>query len=131
MLLTRRNAYADVQLLRNSSIDLLLNDFSAGLLRSSLAAPVVEVAGFYLHGWWAVSGREQFQNNMSLLKAHVDNPEPTFTFNHNFPPHPPYIFDRDGNFPDESKFAYGVPGGDEKNTELYNRLKEFLYQPSP
>jgi hypothetical protein len=119
VLLTRRNAYADVELLRNSSIDLLLNDFSAGLLRSSLAAPVVEVAGFYLHGWWAVGGREQFHNNMNLLKAQVDNPKPTFTFNHNFPPHPPYIFDRDGNFPDESKFVYGVPGGDEKNTELY------------
>jgi len=117
--ITRRNPHADVELLRNQPIDLLLNDFSSGLLRSTAAAPVVEVAGFYLHGWWAVNGRAQFNHNMSLLKAISDNPEPTFTFNHNFPPHPPYIFDRDGNFPHDSKLLSGIPVADLKNTGMY------------
>ena len=66
---------------------LYLNDFSATLVRSTLA-------GFYLQRFFVASKADLFIDNMSKLREVAQIPEPTLALLHNIPPHPPYIFNR-------------------------------------
>ena len=96
---TKRSKHADVDIGRDSPIELLLNDFLIGMLRNTIAVPVAEAIGTDLETPFAAHHNERFKNNMLALREIVDIPGPTFTFNHNLPPHLPAVFDRYGNPP--------------------------------
>lgn len=68
----------------------LLSDFSAELLRSTLARSIG------LKRFFSSTKAEVFLESMRNLKEVPQMEELTFTFSHNLPPHPPFIFRRDG-----------------------------------
>ena len=58
---------------------------------------------------------------MRWVREIPDIPGPTFTFSHNYPPHAPFVFDRDGNIlPEDS--ALGTP---EVENERY--IEQLIY----
>lgn len=115
--ITRRNKKADVEFLGHNPLQVLLNDYSSVLLRSTVIWPVVDRLGFNVDSPFSARAAKRFQENMENLRQIPAFPGPTFTFNHNVPPHPPYIFDRDGNRPSESRFEF--KGNIWKSTDLY------------
>jgi hypothetical protein len=60
---------------------------------------------------------------MQILGTIPDIAGLTFTFNHNVQPHPPYIFDRDGNTP--PGFEYDLTGQDNWNDPQY--IDQLIY----
>ena len=68
------------------------NDFGSSLLVTTALAPFARK-----WGWISTHEAALFTNNMSELKEIPDMEGPNFTFAHFFPPHAPYLFDRDGN----------------------------------
>ena len=115
---TARNSNADIRLTATGSITddpvgaLFFNDFFAFLTRSTAARAVPRIRSFLLAG-----GAKVFTYNMGKLRDIPEMPESTFTFNHNLPPHPPYVFNRDGGTPPPS--IYGLAGTPWKRTDLY------------
>ena len=55
-------------------------------------------------GWIRDNEAALFTSNIEQLKRIPAMDGPTFTFAHFFPPHPPYLFDRDGNLHSEDLF---------------------------
>jgi len=115
--ITRRNKLADVEILGDNPLQLLLNDYSAVLLRSTMIGPVADRLGINLDSPFTAKVAKRFRENMQSLREIPAILGPTFTFNHNVPPHPPYIFDRDGNRPSGSRFEF--QGNIWKATDLY------------
>jgi len=105
---TRRNPYADVEFLADNPIQLLLTDYSLILLGSTPLPPIAHTLGVELFAPFATNSRNRFNDNMQFLRTIPDMPGPTFTFNHNLPPHPPNIFDRDGNLPVQAGYQGGT-----------------------
>ena len=91
---TARNPNADISLSERGGNILqrtLLTSFSAALTRTTLVSALPREDALFVWG-----GAKIFNGNMRRLKEISANPEPTFAFSHNLPPHPPYIFGRDG-----------------------------------
>ncbi len=101
---SRRNPYADIEFLADSPTQLLLSDYGLILLYSTAMPAIASTAGIDLNAPFAANTRNQFNANMEFLRTIPDMPESTFTFNHNFPPHQPAIFDRDGNPPEQASY---------------------------
>ncbi len=75
-----------------------INEFEGLILSSTLAGVIVEsfgadlpVQGYELHRRYILYSLDQLMNVPEL-------PGPKFVFAHIMSPHPPFIFDRDGNF---------------------------------
>jgi len=101
---TRRNRNADVEFIGDNPLHLLLNDYSAVVLKSTIIQPIARSLGFNIDSPFAPNLRKLFQDSMENLKAIPHISGPTFTFSHNLPPHPPYVFDRNGNTPRDSNY---------------------------
>jgi hypothetical protein len=108
MWMSDRNQHADIEFLGDNSYEILLNDFSSALLDSSVLAPVLPEFGLHLDELHSNKGALQFKHNMDILRTIPDYPEPTFTFNHNIVPHPPYVYDRNGNRPTDITLPPGT-----------------------
>ena len=63
-------------------------------------------------GWVRDNDAAIFTSNIEHLKRIPEMEGPKFTFAHFYPPHPPYLFDRQGNL-------YGNDLGDDTDRELY------------
>ena len=97
--ITKRNIYADIEILTDNPLDWLVTDFTLSLLDTTFLPPVAEVLGLPVYSTFHSEMANRFNENMRHLPDIVDIPGPTFTFNHNLPPHPPNIFDQMGNRP--------------------------------
>ena len=51
----------------------------------------------FLDAWFVYFSADLFTTNIAHLKAISGIESPTFTFAHLWPPHPPFLFDREGN----------------------------------
>jgi hypothetical protein len=94
---TTRSKYADIEFTGGNPLRPLLNDFSGALLNLTIVMPVAEAAGLDPLSRFTGSYARRFNNTIRDLQDIPDLPGPTFTFSHNLPPHPPFVFDRDGN----------------------------------
>ena len=88
---TRGNMYADV-----SSSYSQIPDFTNLLLKTTLAYPIAATLGI-------IDDSSTTHYNCALytfdnITKMPDNTEPTYVFAHILLPHPPYVFDKDGNF---------------------------------
>jgi len=104
--MTKRNIYADIEILTDNPLDWLVTDFTLSLLDTTFLPPVAGMLGLPVYSAFHSEMAKRFNENMRHLPRIVEIHGPTFTFNHNLPPHPPNIFDRMGNRP---KDPYG-PG---------------------
>ena len=66
------------------------SEFGVFFTRTTLLRNAVDVGFVYL-------AADLFNNKIEQLKRISEEESPTFTFAHFFPPHPPYLFDREGN----------------------------------
>jgi len=98
-LLSKRNIYADIEILTDNPLDWLVTDFSLSLLETTFLPPLAGMFGLPIFSTFHSEMADRFNENMAHLPEIVDIAGPTFTFNHNLPPHPPNIFDREGNRP--------------------------------
>ena len=103
---TRRNPYADIEVLDNNRLKLLLSDYALVLMDSTILPPIASQLHINLGAPFATSGKKRFNENMRYLSQIPDMPGPTFTFNHSIPPHPPYVFDRHGNQPQDAAYQF-------------------------
>ena len=71
-----------------------------------MAVPLARAIGTDIATPFATNLGERFNNNMLALMEIPDISGPTFTFSHNLPPHPPFIFDRNGNLPQKPKMEF-------------------------
>lgn len=120
---TQRNEYADVEYLRDNPIRLLLNDYSAGLLKSTMVAPLGRLVGLDVDSPFDANRAMLFHSNMRDLQSIPDMQGPTFTFLHSLPPHPPYVFDRHGNAP--TLIGYQLEDNAWQLTDLY--IDQLIY----
>jgi len=103
--ITKRSAHADVEILFGSKLQLILNEFSAALVRHTIAAPLAGLVRLDLDSAFTMNYAKRFHYNMEKLRHIPEIPGPTFTFYHVFQPHRPFIFDRDGNLPKGSRMG--------------------------
>jgi len=100
----------------------LRSEFSASLLRSTIVGPTIGkflgYESFFVNDWARI-----FRGNMRMLMDIPRMTEATFTFNHNLPPHKPYIFDKNGNV--RSSTSTRLDGGNSNEVGLY--LDQLLY----
>lgn len=101
--ITKRSKHADVEVLFRGTLPLLLNEFSAALVRRTIAVPLTDLIRLDLDSAYTANYAKRFHYNMAALRQIPEIPGPTFTFYHVFQPHPPFIFDRDGNLPQGSR----------------------------
>ena len=88
---TRGNIYADV-----SSSYSQISDFTNLLLITTIAYPIATTLGLI-----DTSSTEHFNcalYTFDSITEMPDNTEPTYVFAHILLPHPPYVFDKDGNY---------------------------------
>jgi hypothetical protein len=98
----------------------ILTDFSDALTQSTGA----RILG--LERFWSRLESTRFLRDMESLREIPKIPQPTFTFNHNMVPHPPYIFDRDGRILTNSMEWRGQHGWDPyADRDLY--LGQLIY----
>jgi hypothetical protein len=107
---SRRNPYADIELLNDSPLKLLLSDYSFILMDSTILPYVALNLGIDRTAPFVAEDRKRFAETIEFLGQIPYMPGPTFTFNHMKPPHPPYIFDRDGNPPSVANYNILDPG---------------------
>jgi len=99
---TNRNA--DIQL-SNLNEHPFINEFSMALLNDTMASPLSGFLGFNLAvKKYTQKHAKDFNDSLAWLKSIPKINGPTFTFSHNFPPHSPFVFDRDGNILDPNRF---------------------------
>lgn len=116
---TSQNRYANIELNSHSRTEVFINDYSLAVLH---ATPMHRILRFVrsiatLDNIDNISPtvifengkRDLFKGNMNQLKEIANNPAQTFVFNHNYTPHPPHIFDQNGNEPQGVQYL----GGDE------------------
>ena len=96
---------------------IILSDFSAMLLNSTLARP----SG--IQRLWAKQGSEFFEANLRSLMDIPQDPDLTFTLAYSMPPRPPYIFDRDGRV--RPKTSYLFRGNVWQKKDLY--IDQLIY----
>lgn len=74
------------------------NEFGPVLIRSTMLGPVIRLksVGNYIN-FVEKNRAGVFTNNIEEIKKLTTLEGPKFTFAHFMPPHPPYLFDRDGN----------------------------------
>ena len=82
------NSNADIAL-EEGLATLVFNEFSRELMSTTLL-------WYFASGLWNTSYADVFNANMQRIKALSAFPEPTFALLHSMPPHPPYLFDREG-----------------------------------
>ena len=123
--ITKRSKRADTEVVFGNRSQLLLNEFSAALARHTIAAALAKKAGLNLDSAFTENYAKRFNHNMKKLRDIPDIPGSTFTFNHNMQPHPPYIFDRDGNRPPSATFELTPTGGE--NTEIKKYIDQLIY----
>jgi len=82
---TSNNPYADIDMSAND-----INDFLVILAKTTLIAPFAEKLGYFR------KLRQRILNAFSTLASIPRIEKPTFTLAHILPPHPPYLFKRDG-----------------------------------
>ncbi len=95
---TRSNRLAD----HNVNVG-RLGEFSNALIKTSILYPLGIATGLYdeRHLQW-----QRIHHQFDQLRVVASDPKPTFTFGHFLVPHPPFVFDRDGNFiPQKSSAA--------------------------
>ncbi len=78
-----------------------MSDFSWVLFSSTLARPL---ARSFLKELFMRHRAEIFNNNMKRVREIPRFHEPTFTILHSYPPHPPYIFYRNGRLRPDSEY---------------------------
>jgi sulfatase-like protein len=120
---TAQNPNADIEISNSDSLwgsrnSVLMNDFSEALLQST-AAKVLNLERFY-----SESAAETFHYNVKMLRNIPEMPEHTFSFVHFTLPHPPYVFDRDGQVLSESRYP-NPSKRDWRMRELY--VDEIIY----
>ena len=108
--ITKRNKQADVEILMGNRLQLILNEFSSALVRHTIADPLARVARLDLDSAFTANYAKRFNYNMRRLREIPDIPGPTFSFSHNLQPHPPFVFDRDGNLPRDSRMDLTAKG---------------------
>jgi len=69
---------------------ILKTEFGSTLLKSTILRT-------FIAQWIRYADTIAFVENMDLLASITEMEGPTFTFAHFLPPHPPYLFDRNGN----------------------------------
>jgi len=89
---------------------LALNEFSVVFLRTTALKPFLEPV-------LADSARQRILYSFEKLTEVPEMAEPTFTFAHYMMPHPPYLFDADGNPVPETELQ--LAGGAFENKEYY------------
>jgi hypothetical protein len=89
-----------------------LSEFSQLLLKTTLWGPVSEEFGFGESLGFRPTEARRVQYQFQKLATVKNDPHPTFTFMHMLLPHPPTVFDEDGNLvmPDQEKLH-----GDKEN----------------
>lgn len=95
--LNKRNRNADIEIIPGFARRMLLSEFSLSLLKRSMAAPIATGLGMNIESPFNNNYARIFNDNMESLREIPNISGPTFTFNHNFPPRPLYIFKRDGS----------------------------------
>ena len=115
--ITRSNRYADVEMDRQRRQPVLLSDYSVVLLKSTMAFPLALLVGWNSDTPFINDKVEIFNDITRRIRKVPDIPDPTLTFIHYFPPHPPYLFDRSGNARPEAR--YELEGDIWDDTGLY------------
>jgi len=101
--LTKDNPHADVRFLGENNLPLLINEFSHALVRRTMVGSVLDALGANLDSPYTANQVNRFAYNMENLKIIPSRPGPTFVFNHNIPPHSPFVFDRNGSLRAQGK----------------------------
>ncbi len=103
---TKRNTHADIEYIDESPIWLVINPFAFSLLHHTLADPISVALGADLAFPYERSHASRFIDSMGWLREIPGRDQPTFTFSHNFPPHAPFVFLRDGSLrPNPTEFV--------------------------
>jgi len=98
--LTDSNRHSDLEYRDRKPRSLVLNEFSRVLFSKTALYPLAIFTVYDYNELFTPSYTNDFNHAMSVLRDIPDIHSPTFTFSHLHPPHPPFIFDRDGNMPD-------------------------------
>lgn len=117
---TRVNPAADIQFSAITNWNILSRAFSDSFFASLVVSTVGKAFGLE-HLF--ISGEARiFKYNMLKLREIAEMPEPTFTFLHSFPPHPPFIFDRNGR---EGRWGGFNLKGNSYSSDLY--IDQLIY----
>jgi len=87
--------YTDEYFVYKSESLLKKSDFADSLISTTALSPFT----IFLQGFWGESDRKAVFYAFDKLVDIPDIEEPTFVYAHMRPPHPPFIFDRNGNHP--------------------------------
>lgn len=102
--LTKNNRHADVKFLGdNDSLPIIVNEFSSHLMDRTILSPIADALGVDLVPHFTSIQVERFQYNLRHLRDVPAMSSPTFAFNHNIPPHSPFVFDRRGSLKAQGK----------------------------
>ena len=101
--LTKNSRHADVKFLGDSNLPILVNEFSSHLFDRTIISPIADALGVELVPQYSSIQVDRFQYNMRNLREIPARPGATFTFNHNIPPHTPFVFDRGGSLRQQGK----------------------------
>jgi len=85
--------YAETYPLRRSIPELIFSDFTTHLIKTTALAPLV----YFITALTSTPARSYMLLTCDMLADMPNIKEPTFVYAHIMAPHPPYIFDRDGN----------------------------------
>jgi len=119
---TDRNKRADLEYRDTNPKWLLVNDFSFEFVRNTVVWPLADLAGYEVRNTFLGKSAQRFKDSMGWLREIPDNPSPTFTFSHNYVPHAPFVFDRDGNIWSDI-WPYGTsPSKPEANQRYVDQL---------
>ncbi len=116
-LVTMRSTHADVEILYGIRFPLLQSEFMAVLVSKTLASTLGGLVDIRPSDAFVGIVANRFNYNMKQIPDIADLEGPTFTFSHNFPPHPPFVFDRNGNLPQRSKLRF--TGSVWRDSDLY------------
>ena len=103
---TNENRRADIQFTNEHPSGSIINEFSMAIFNQTLALPISEFLGFNMAvEKYTQKHAQDFEHSMEWLRKVPAIESPTFTFSHNFPPHSPFVFDRNGNVLDPMRFS--------------------------
>lgn len=100
---TKRSRHADIGIsLGNGPKELLFNEFTEAFLGHTIVAPLARLAGLNLYSTFNDNYAKRFHFITDQARNIPSMPQPTFSFIHILQPHPPYVFDRNGDRPNTS-----------------------------
>jgi hypothetical protein len=105
-----------------------LSEFSSVLLESTLWKPLSDLFGLAQSLEFGPTEKKRVDFQLEKIQTVKDDPKPTFTFMHMLLPHPPIIFDAEGNLISKEELAQHSDEENFVNQTIYanTRMREMV-----